>query len=261
MNALWSGVLTATVNLRRLENFTERLGCRISDTTLYRTVVGVLPRPLRHKLVVEVRAAVRAKEVTHDLPFSLCAIDGKAIWTGSYKANRWCQKQEQDDRTVFVARALRAVMVSGPCKLQVGQKLIPASRSECSTLPNFLRELHQDYGRSQLLEVFSLDAGFCSKANADLISAMSYGYVMALKNPQKELVVEAERLLARRRAPDAETPWEHTQGKRIRRLLFRSTDIAGYHGWAHLREVWRVRQETEKNDLPMSGRATGWWRD
>jgi predicted transposase YbfD/YdcC len=79
------------------------------------------------------------------------------------------------------------------------------------------------------------------------VYASGRSYLLALKNPQKELVIEAERVLARRRKPDATTPWERYRGKRIRRLLFRTNEMAGYHEWTHLRQVWRVRQETDDN--------------
>jgi hypothetical protein len=186
MQALWNGVLSATANLRKVEQFTERLGERIPDTTLHDFVVKLSPGQLRTHLVREVRAAHRAKELSPDLPFSQVAIDGKAIWSGHRRANRYCQKQSPKDgekKARFVMRVLRAQI----------------------------------------------------------------GYVMALKGPQKELLLEAERLLAGETKPVAETPWERRDGKRIRRLLFRTSEIAGYHGWVSLREAWRVRQESERD--------------
>jgi len=249
MTALWRGALCASQNLRRVENLTERLGERVPDTTLRSLLLRLGAKPFARLLRDEVRAAVRAKEVTHTLPFSLCAIDGKSIRTGPQAATPFCQKQEQENHVGYVLRALRATIVSGPCKLQIGQKLIPKRDGEITALPNFVETLLADYGRSRLLEVLSLDAGFCGKAAADHIVGTGLSYILALKNPQKELVTEAERLLARRKTPDAETPWEVVRGRSIRRLLFRSTDIAGYHGWTHLREVWRVRQETKRGEV------------
>jgi len=125
MTALWTGALCAAKNLRHLENLTERLGERVSDTTLRSLLTRLGAEPVARLLRDEVRAAVRAKEITHTLPFSLCAIDGKAIRTGSKPATRFCQEQRQEAHTVYVLRALRAALVSSPCKLQIGQRLIP----------------------------------------------------------------------------------------------------------------------------------------
>ena len=250
MEALWNGVLSATANLRKVEQFTERLGERIPDTTLHDFVLTLSPGQFREHLVREVRAAHRAKELAPDLPFSQVAIDGKSIWSGSRRANRYCQKQSPKDgatKARFVMRVLRAEIVGGPCKVCIGQKPITTRKAETSTFPAFLKQLRKDYGRSGLLEVLSLDAGFTSHKNAGMINEAQLGYVMALKAPQKELRLEAERLLGKRSKPDAETPWERRGGNRIRRLLFRTSEIAGYHGWTSLREVWRVKQETERN--------------
>lgn len=46
-------------------------------------------------------------------------------------------------------------------------------------------------------------------------------------------------------APEAETPWERHKGKRIRRQLWRTSEMAGYNGWTHLRQVVLVRQTAE----------------
>jgi len=194
------------------------------------------------------RKAYRAKELVPSLPFSLVAVDGKAIWTGKYKANRHCQRQSRDDKhDYYTMRVVRASFVGGPCKVVIDQMPVKSKEAEMSSFPVFLKRLVKAYGRSGLLDVLTMDAGYISEANARKINEAQLGYVMALKNPQKELVNEAERLLRFRRKPDAETPWEHYRGKRMRRLLFRTAEIAGYNGWTHLREVWRIRQETENN--------------
>jgi hypothetical protein len=245
MSLLWASALCATKTLRGIEELSERMGRRVSDTTLWRVLRQLPVEPLRALLAKQVRAAWRAKELTSHLPLSMVAVDGKTIWVGRYKANRYCQLQAQDDYARFHMRVLRAVWVSGPCALTVGQMPIPAQHSECSTFGAFLEQLLADYGKTDMLQVLSLDAGYVSLHNATLIDEAQRGYLMALKNPQKDLVDEARSILGRRRRPDAETPWERYRGRRIRRQLFRTTQLAGYNGWHHLRQVWRVRQETE----------------
>lgn len=246
MHALWSGMLSACQSLREVERLSERMGRRVPDTTLHDLLGKLSPGQFRRLLVREVLRAQRAKELEPTLPFSVVAIDGKCILRSRHKANRHCQKQSGDgpaDR--YTMRVLRASLVSSRCKVFLDQRPVAADEAEMSTLPAFLKQLCQAYGRSGLLDTLTLDAGFISLENASLIAEANLGYVMALKNPQKELVMEAERVLGSRTRPDAETPWEQYQGKLIKRLLFRTTQLAGYHGWTHLHEVWRVRQETE----------------
>jgi hypothetical protein len=245
LRLLWTGALCAAKTLRELEALGERMGHRISDTTLWRVLTQLSPEPLRALLVQHVRAAWRAKEMVSDLPFSMVSIDGKTIWVGRYKANRYCQLQAQGDCARFHMRVLRAVWVSGRCALTVGQMPIPAHQNEMSTFKAFFRELLADYGKTEMLQVLSLDAGYISLENATLVNDAQRGYLIALKNPQKDLLDEARHFLARRKKPDAETPWERYQGRRLRRRLFVTEELAGWHGWHHLRQVWRVRQETE----------------
>lgn len=249
MAALWAGVLTAALTLRKVEELTERMGRRISDTTLWALLVRLTPGPFRKLLVSEVRKAWRAKEMESLLPFSMVAVDGKVIWVGKHKANKYCKKHESIGHKWYQMKVLRATWVSGFNKLTIGQMPVKASKSEMSTFPAFHKQLLKDYGCSDMLEVYSMDAGYASKANAELINNSQRGYIIALKSPQQELEREAQRLLARRRKPDAETHWENYQGKRIRRLLFRTHEMAGWNGWDHLRQVWRIRQETLKDGV------------
>lgn len=246
MEALWAGALTGATTLREVESLAERRGKRISDTTLWSLLTRLKPKGFETALVRGVREAWRAKELGPVLPLSQVAVDGKTIWTGKHKANRYCQLQEQEGVSrCYNMRMLRATAVSGLTQLCLGQAPIEASQNDMSAFPNFFAWLLKQYGRSDLMQVISLDAGFASKANMDLIAAAQRGYLIALKLPQQELHAEATRLLRHRRKPDAATPWEQVKGERIRRLLFRTEEMAGWKGWTHLRQAWRVRQETE----------------
>lgn len=252
MNALWMGALTATTSLRGLERLTERFWERVSDSTLYGLLVRLRAEPLRALLVREVRAAWRAKELGSQLGMGVVAIDGKCIWSGHHQANEFCQAQHQDGREDFTVKVLRAQLVGNDCKLHIGQMPLASGAGESDTFRSFFLQLLADYGRTDMLDVISVDAGMTAKANADLVHDHGRAYVMGLKGSQPELFAEAQRTLERRRKPDAETPWERYRGKRTRRLLFRTTEMAGYHDWRHLQQVWRVRQETQDS----SGRVT-----
>jgi hypothetical protein len=199
-----------------------------------------------------VRQAYRAKEMEPTvLPFHMVAVDGKCIWVGKHKAHRNCQRVTYaDGQTRYLLRVLRAVWVSGAAKLCMGQRIIPGSQNDMSAFAGFLKQLVRAYGRSKLLSVVSCDAGFCSLTNASLIDEHHLGYLIALKSPHKDLLWEAKRLLGHLpiEEADAVSDWELYQGKRIRRHLFRTDEMAGWGKWTHLRQVFRVRQETQYPD-------------
>jgi len=252
LTALWAGMLTGMKNLRAVEALTERMGCRVPDTTLVNLLNKMKPGILSKNIVIQVREAYRAKEMElTTLPFHMVAIDGKCIWVGKHKAHRNCQQvTHSDGKTRYLLRMLRAVWVSGAAKLCLGQRPIPGSQNDMSAFANFFNQLVKAYGKGKLLSVVSCDAGFCSLKNASLINKHELGYLIALKSPQRDLLWEAKRLLGDLpiSKADAISDWELYQGKRIRRHLFRTNEIAGWGDWSHLRQVWRIRQETEHPD-------------
>jgi len=198
-------------------------------------------------LRAQVRQAYESKELEPEpgWPFSLTVVDGKKIWYGKRKAHRNCYGFElTNGDTGYCLEVLRAVVVSSGVKMCIGQQIQYSKENDMSSFSRFFSKLLNDYGRGHLLGVLSLDAGFSSLANATMINDLHGGYIIGLKGNQPELFREAKRLLARRRKPEAETEWELYKGKRIRRLLFRTEQMQGWNGWDHLRQVWRVRQET-----------------
>lgn len=110
--------------------------------------------------------------------------------------------------------------------------------------PEVWQALETTYGA--LIEIYSLDAGFCAQANARLIAAAHQGYLLGLKGNQPELCREAERVLASRTDPERSSAWESYQGDQLRSHLDRTTEMAGYLDWSHLQQVWRVEKAIRK---------------
>jgi predicted transposase YbfD/YdcC len=246
LDAAWHGMLSGLATLRDVELQTE-YAKRVPDTTLWDLLVGLDPQPFRSLLMREVKKAERAKELEPDLPFSVVAIDGKCVWTGIRDMGELCQRQSSKEREAYSIRVLRAQLVGGPTKLIIGQQAIAADKGEATTFSQFYDRLIEDYGATDLLAVITLDAGLNAKSIADHIHKSGRAYVTGLKMPQREISREAKRLLERRRKPDAQTDWEQRSGGRIRRLLFRTSQIEGFHEWKHLKQAWRIRQETERD--------------
>lgn len=69
---------------------------------------------------------------------------------------------------------------------------------------------------------------------------MATGTVMALKENQPELLREAQRVLepvAAAGQAEAVT-WDRDHGQWVRRSLSRTSEIAGWLDWTHLRQGW-----------------------
>ena len=253
--ALMLGLLRGAGSLREIEEMTDEgdplvrqyIRGRISDTALWDVIPRLDPQELRAKLVHQVRAAHRSKALRAErLPCGVVAIDGKGIGTLEHDAEGTAQKARRahDQSPYWLTRALRAVLVSAEARPCIDQMPVGAKTNEMGSFADFFGALETAYGASDLYEIVTGDAGFTSHANARLVDQANKAYVFALKDTQPELLREAKRLLSAREDADAETAWEVYRGKRIRRRLFRSTEIAGYHDWDHLRQVWLVVQET-----------------
>ena len=140
-----------------------------------------------------------------------------------------------------LSRAVRTVLISAASKPAIDQVVIPAETNEGGLFPEVLTVLEANYGG--LIEVYSMDAGFCSKTNADCVAEARKGYIFGLKGNQPGLFKEAERLLGSQSVPEISTEWERYQGDSIRSHLYRTTEMKGAHEWSHLRQVWRIEKE------------------
>jgi predicted transposase YbfD/YdcC len=252
--------------LRGLERMTAQLGGRgrrfgitrrLPDSTAARYFSRLRDEAgLRRVLVDDIRRAERRKALEPTrLPINLVAIDGKTIWCGPKAVDDpACQAMPQDDeRGYYRLHTLHAVLVSAAAQPCIDQMLVPKRTNEMGVFARFFKRLVKTYGRSRRLEVISIDAGMVSAQHAKLIAGALVGYIMALKDTQPTLLAEAKRLLGagkaqeRRKAEEA-TPWERYRGRRMRRELFRSAEVAAWPGWASLRQLWRVKQTTEHDD-------------
>ena len=265
LRAAWLALLVGASSIRQVESMTEDLGTarrkngrsdRLPDSTLEYVLPKIEWQALRGKLVAQVHDMQRARALEpFGLPFGLLVVDGKALGSYDNDAGGFGQKHEREDGSPYwLVRVLRAVLVTAPTKPCIDQVPIAASTNDMGAFPSLWQGLLADYGPSDLFEVVSADAGFTSLANATLIDGAGKGYVLGLKENQPELLAEARRLLkpavdpktgTYRVAPEAETAWECHKGTRIRRQVWRTSEMAGWGEWKHLRQVVLVRQTTE----------------
>jgi hypothetical protein len=244
---------------RDMRGCRKKLGIprRVPDSTLARLYGRLRDETgLRQVLVDDIKRAHRRKALEPtQLPIGVVAIDGKTIWCGRKPVkDPACQAMPQTDRTYFRLHALHAVLVSTAAQPCIDQLLVPAETNEMGALPSFLKRLTQAYRRISLLEVVTLDAGMTSAENARVVTENELRYVMALKETQPTLLAETQRLCgwgAHKQVGyvcDARTPWQRYRGKRIRRELYRSSEIRSWPGWESAHQVWRVKQTAQHAD-------------
>ena len=82
---------------------------------------------------------------------------------------------------------LNATLISSAAAVCIDQAPIPADTNDMGAFPSFFAALIRVYGRANLAELFTLDAGFCSEANARLIDDAGKAYWISLKDNQPEL--------------------------------------------------------------------------
>jgi len=240
MDAMVSGCQS----LREVERLTEVSGQRIPDTTLHDLLVAINPEPLEIEIARGVKEANRSHELDNkELPFRLTIIDGKCISDTPYEVDEYSIRRTQKGCSKYVQQVLRAFHGSSTLKLLMGQHRVPKGTNESGTCRPFLEKLKTRYGQTNLLEVFSFDAGFTSIANAQAVVDLGYDYVFALKDPRVHTVTRrAMELLGSRSEPDLEEQ-EQVNGRLIVRKLYRC-DAVEVKGWSHAKEFWRIQKKS-----------------
>jgi hypothetical protein len=275
LNGLLLGLTANKPTLRDVEEMTRdlRLSFRslvpapISDTTLDTESRRLDATYLSGKLEQQVREDFRSKMLRPaGLPCGVVTVDGKNLATLEHDAGgagharskeneKWHRPGSAKGEEYFLVPVLRAALTSAEARPIIYQQALPPRTGEATSFCEMVDNLHRAYGRGGMFEVIDADAGLISLANADHVNRLGYTYIFGLKGNQPELYEEARRLLdpqAESEAPEDETPWERREGKRIRRRLWRTAEMAGIVNsvgkWTHLRQTWLVRQETEHPD-------------
>lgn len=223
------------------------IGRRVPDSTLGDFLSRGSPAPLRRHLFAQVLAEHRRKALEPTvLPLRAIAVDGKNAATLTAEVNPDCQKQSPEGQEPYwLYRVVNATLISSTAAVCIDQMPIPADTNDMGVFPAFFADLMATYGRANLFEVVTTDAGFTSEANARLVDDAGKGYWMALKGNQPELEQEAKRVLgakAKAEAPEAQTAWEPDSSRGwIRRQLWRTDELAQWGRWSHLRQVVLLR--------------------
>ena len=278
---LWTFELAFLSNQRTLRDAEEMLPALgpwakklvpgpISDTTLDTESRRLNETYLLERLVLRVRDFHRSKMLNPvGLPFGVATVDGKNLATLDHDAAGTGHARSSDNKkwhlsptteaaqgeSYFLMPALRATLSSAEAKPCIYQLPLPVETGESSAFPAFVSSIKQAYGHGQMVDVIDADAGMTSLKNADCVVEYGYNYVFGLKGNQTELFAEAQKLLlplCTCTSPEIETPWELRNRKKIRRRLWRTTEMVDFENsvgkWKHLRQTWLVRQETRVDE-------------
>jgi hypothetical protein len=194
------------------------------------------------------------------LPCGVVAVDHKTRWTGpiAHAHDPQAQVVHPPHQPAYAqVRAVRTVWLSAASKPAIDQVVIRADTHESGMFPEVLQALEAT--DAAMIEIYSLDAGFCSQANARLIAETDKGYIFGLKGNQPELFREAERVLGPQRQPEQSSVWEPSQGDQIRYHLYRTTVMEAYLDWSHLKQVWRVEKEVCKGQTGQTERENRYY--
>lgn len=254
------GLVLLARSLRQAEQLTDelagakllrRLGIhrRVPDSTLGEALATVAPAELLAQLHRQVRAEHRRKALAPErLGVGVLAIDGKTQAVLAEPANPYtCQAQGGEQGPArYLHRVLNATLISSRAAVCVHQMPIAAWTNEMGSFRDFFEGLEAAYGRSHLFDVVTTDAGVISREHAAWLDEKGYGYVVALKDNNPELELEARGLLqdlAEHEPPAAADDGFEADSSRgwVKRQLWISTELAGWPGWEHLRQVWLVR--------------------
>lgn len=232
-----------------------RLVCGIGRTALSDVLARLDPKEVVGVLHQQVHAEHRRKALQpRGLPVGVLAFDGRTNWTGDEKVNEYCQRSHKDDADktpYWQYRVVRAVLVSSAAPICVHEEPIPADTNDMGVFAHAYETVLKEFGRSDLFEVVSSDAGFCSLENATRIHESGKAYVFALKGNQPELYEEARRVLwpkAEEEPPEAVTDWVQEHGISVQCRLWRTREMRGWNDWDHLRQTWLVRKVGQKKD-------------
>lgn len=261
VSGLLLGAVSNCPTLREVEAQTHRLGAwgrtvvprPVSDTTMYKLAGQLEAEALRPLLIRQVHGFNRTKAlVPSRTPIALGVVDGKNLATTEHDAGGWGQAHH-DPQTgevdYYLVRAVRCVLASAEASPTIDQMPVEPQENDMSIGERFVQRLMETWGRYRLFEALSFDAGFCCERTASVVDGHGLGYIFALKESQPELLAEARRLLVPKLGSEVEAETrERCKGHWVERRVVRTSDIAGYHGWSHLRQAWLVVQ-THHDDV------------
>jgi len=245
---------------RRLcAEFRRRLGIprRLPDTNTRDYVVKADCAGYRDVLRKQAKSLYRSKAMTpaEDMPISMISVDGKYRYVkvkkervGVYPYFQAAGEPAGDWQKGEV-RTISESLVTSRATFCLDCMPVRRETNEMGMFPEVLAAILADWGGTSLAELIATDAGSASLKNASLVNAAFRGYLMVLNDSQPELLREAERQLGSLGVDKAEATWEQRyRGNTVVYRLWRTTEMTGWNGWEHLRQVIRLERRVVSDD-------------
>jgi len=214
-SALLLGLVSNRRTLRDVETLTKNLQgpwrmlvpAAISDTSLDTVLRGLSDEQLQEALLALNRELKRSKPLSQapGFPLRRVVVDGKNLATLDHDAHATAQPRGGDNKkwhrkdakhtAYWLTPALRACLASTEARPCLCQMPLGAKTNETASFKAFLDLLRRNYGRSDILDVLSMDAGLTSLSNANAVVDANLRYIFGLKDNQPELFSEAMRLI------------------------------------------------------------------
>ena len=193
----------------------------ISDNAFGLLMARLEPNDLRKVLRSQIKAEWRRKNLGPTvLPWSTVAIDGKHMATITEQRLRalisqttpfdgdkleladvrrllesrfpQVQLHEKDGRFWGLVRVHRATLVSSAAAVVMDQQTLMGETNEWGTILKTLRGLFGHYGKSNMVELVTMDAGNTTQDAASFIAKQQADYFLAIKSVQGHLFDLAE---------------------------------------------------------------------
>jgi len=159
------------------------------------------------------------------------------------------QLKDEDSGLIGTVMAHRATLVSSGAAVVIDQRTIEGSTSEHGTIEQTLGALFNAYGRTDMLERITVDAGNMTRGAAEVMDKQDTDYFGALKSSQGNLYERAVGWLGDRSAQKADQAHIETyNGKTLVYRVFTMKIAEGTLGWEGARQLVRVQRVAIDND-------------
>ena len=229
------------------------LKSRVPDTTMRDLLVQLEPSEVRKLNYGFIRAALRAKQLNHDMPLRAVSMDGKATSTWLHDPADAPVQYGQRQGGHAVVRTITSCLATVPGRPCLDAHPVPPETNEMGAFVPALDALLRAYRRS-LFDVVMYDSGACSQANATAVVDRLLDYVFCLKENQPDLLEEARRVLSHLPLETAQATASDLDGGDIVTWWAWVTDeLARWPNWSHLNAVVRIHKvKTDKDGNVLS---------
>jgi hypothetical protein len=140
-------------------------------------------------------------------------------------------------------RVHNVTLVSSAAAAVIHQRPVAGKTNEIGSMPAVLEEVYTAYGRTGMLEVFTLDAGNTSQAVAAEIQRRGGHYLGRIESNHGDIYQEGVRSLGSRTLAGAHAKSvEKVNGAVVEHFLWREELPQGELAWTHARQRLRIER-------------------